>query len=858
MAAFERILSGLPGLDAALDSIRLGDNVVFQLTNMEDYAFFVRPFVKQAVADRRQIVYFRFAEHPPLLQEQDGLKIIHVDPDTGFESFTVRVHEVIAEEGVGAFYVFDCLSELQTIWSTDLMMGNFFLVTCPYLFELDTVAYFGLLRNKHSFEIIARIRETTQLLLDVFSEGDDMYVHPLKVWYRYSQSMFLPHKFEGPQGDRLLPLTDGINASKFYGLVGSQGTLYDQTLDNWDRVFLRARMELEAGLSDCEDKLGKMCRMLIGREPQLTELVKSQFSIGDFLRIKERMAGSGSIGGKAAGMLLARKILENSRPDLAARLEPHDSFYIGSDVFYAFLVENGWWKLRIHQRTDSGYFTAAAELKEKIMGGHFPEGVRERFRRILEYYGQQPIIVRSSSLLEDSFGNAFAGKYESVFCVNSGTFEQRFTAFEKAIREVYASAMDESALIYRQARGLDKNDEQMAILVQRVSGSLFDDIFMPCAAGVGYSYNSYVWNQEIQPEAGLVRIVAGLGTRAVDRTDGDYPRIAALDKPMLRPVSSSSQSYRFSQRYVDILHQATNRQTSMVIDQLAGKVPEWYKQLFFEHDKEAEASLRERGMEREVLFTTCQMILENRMLVAYLKDVLKTVESIYRYPVDMEFTLNFSEKGDFVFNLLQCRPLQVGGLGVRVELPAHIPEKTLFASQGGTMGGSMVLPVDVVIHVDSKNYYLSDMQVKYEVARTIGMINSALRGTGKSIMLIGPGRWGTSSPELGVPVRFAEISAVKVLCEVSYEGAGYMPELSFGSHFFQDLVETGIFYASMFEDKEDSLYHPELLQDCTNIFHDLVPEKTSLSAIISVYATTERRLSLLSDTISQKTLCFME
>ena len=156
------------------------------------------------------------------------------------------------------------------------------------------------------------------------------------------------------------------------------------------------------------------------------------------------MIGTGSIGGKAVGMLLARKIVTNHLPEMQNRMEPHDSFYIGSDVFYTYLVENGWWKLRLAQRTEEGYFSAARELKQNMLEGSFLQSIREQFRRILEYYGQNPIILRSSSLLEDSFGNAFAGKYESMFCANTGNLEERLTAFEYAVKRVYASSMDES------------------------------------------------------------------------------------------------------------------------------------------------------------------------------------------------------------------------------------------------------------------------------------------------------------------------------------------------------------------------------------------------------------------------------
>ena len=168
MAAFDRILSGIPALDTALDHIRMGDNVVWQVSDLSEYRLFAGAFARQAIEDGRNLIYIRFAGHEPILEPMDGLRIVPVELSHRFETFTVRIHNLIEQEGRDAFYVFDCLSELEEAWATDLMMGNFFRLTCPFLFELDTVAFFPVIRGRHSYEAIAKIRETTQLLLDVF------------------------------------------------------------------------------------------------------------------------------------------------------------------------------------------------------------------------------------------------------------------------------------------------------------------------------------------------------------------------------------------------------------------------------------------------------------------------------------------------------------------------------------------------------------------------------------------------------------------------------------------------------------------------------------------------------------------
>lgn len=159
MAAFDRICSGNPELDSALDYIRLGDNVVWRVSDLREFHLFLDPFVNRTIVDGWKLVYVRFASHPPLVRERPGVKTVHIELSHRFETFTVDIHNMIEAEGPETFYVFDCLSGLQTAWAADLMMSNFFRVTCPFLFQLNTVAWFPLIRGMHSFQAIAGIRD---------------------------------------------------------------------------------------------------------------------------------------------------------------------------------------------------------------------------------------------------------------------------------------------------------------------------------------------------------------------------------------------------------------------------------------------------------------------------------------------------------------------------------------------------------------------------------------------------------------------------------------------------------------------------------------------------------------------------
>ncbi len=855
MAAFEKILSGIPEMDTALDFIRLGDNVVWQVTELEEFSCFMEPYVEQAIADRRNLIYIRFADHAPFLKEREGLKIVHIPLSHRFETFTVEIHNLIEKEGRDAFYVFDCLSELQTAWATDLMMGNFFKLTCPFLFQLDTVAFFPVIRGKHSFEAVAKIRDTTQLFLDVYGERGKCYVRPLKVWNRYSETMFMPHGYDQKSG-QFAPLTDGVSLSRFYQAVNRQKLLeQDQNMDSWDRFF-SLTMQMYAQGMDVAENCSRMCDIMMSRDQKLRVMIKENFTPEDYFEVKSRMIGTGLIGGKACGMLLARKIIENRRPDLFERLEPHDSFYIGSDVFYSYIVYNDFWDLRIRQRTEEGYFTFADEFAAKIMEGSFSGNEKESFRRLLDYYGSNPIIVRSSSILEDGFGNAFAGKYESVFCANTGTPEERLADFEQACRIVYASTMSWSALDYRLRRGLEKRDEQMALLVQRVSGSFYGDFFMPCAAGVGYSYSPYKFVESINQEAGMLRLVMGLGTGAVDRTQGSYPRLVSMDQPRLTASRTPGEKHRYSQRRADVLNISSKQVEHWEFERIQEKIPAYLNGILLEHDYDTERMFRERGQSRECLFVSCEGLVRNDALMGMMRDMLAVIQDEYQYPVDIEYTINVAQGGEFVVNLLQCRPLQVANDTGNISLPEYFErENVLFDCVDAAMGLSAAVRLDAIIYVDPVKYYEMDYNEKYQAASALHSINWAFRGQDKHMLLMAPGRIGTSSPELGVPTSFADISGFDVICEIAESRAGYMPELSYGSHFFQDLVEADIIYTAIFDNEQTHVFRPEVLERYENQLSRYVENAGALKEIIRVCDVSGDNFMFYYDLKERRAVC---
>ncbi|MBE6508172.1 MAG: phosphoenolpyruvate synthase [Methanobrevibacter sp.] len=881
MAAFDRVKSGIPGLDKALDNIRLGDNVVWNVTNLNEFSYFVNPYVKQAKEDNRNLIYIRFANHPPLIEmtdedfklleqeennpetefcmiERDGIKIYQVNPYNQFETFTLEVHRIIEKEGFDAFYVFDCLSDLQAVWSTDLMMGNFFKVTCPFLFQLDTVAFFPIIRGRHSYDAIAKIRETTQLFLNVYSNSpEEVYVSPLKVWNRYSQTMFLGHKFN-PQTGLVKVLKDGQEVSKYYKTINDSDKYQNgQTLDSWERYMLQVRMKYEEGKNIDED-CDKICELMMTKDERMLSKIKEYFTFEDYITIYDRRIGSGLVGGKSCGMLLARKIIEKNCPDIYNySFEPDDSFYIGSDLFYTYIVSNDLWDLRVKQRTKEGYYKYGKELEEALKKGTFSDAIKKEFIHLLDYFGQNPIIVRSSSFLEDGYGNAFAGKYESVFCVNRGTLEERLAAFEDAVKTVYSSTMNISALEYRKINDLDDTDEQMALLVQRVSGSYYGDYFFPTAAGVGFSYSPYSPLPDMDNSKGMLRLVMGLGTKAVDRTKKDYPRIINLDKPEVTLTKDIKEKHRYSQHYLDVIDLKNISLHDIPVDDGLDIIPRHAKRVLVEHDREAERMFRDRGQRREIVFVNCEGIVKNHKFIDEMKEILKTLQTAYDYPVDIEYTVNVGEDNSYNINLLQCRPLQVSINNEAIEMPED--KNVFFHIKESSMGMSRKNTIDTICYVDPHKYYEYPYAQKSSISRVISDVNTYCKNNDKTAILIVPGRIGTSSPELGIPVVFADISHFSAILEESYSEVGYMPELSFGSHMFQDLVEAEIYYGALFENEKKIEFNKEMVYDYPNILKDINPNlNDEIYSMIQVIDFDENKAELYHDMNKDETLCIFK
>lgn len=574
-----------------------------------------------------------------------------------------------------------------------------------------------------------------------------------------------------------------------------------------------------------------LIRTMISDQLAYVKIAKDWFTITDLNEIRTHKIGQGKIGGKAAGMLLAARILrEVGDEDVRANLKLPESYFVGADLTYTFMALNGlmqWGdqKYKLEEQIRADY----PRIQEEFLKGEFPTDILDKFRALLDQVGRQPLIVRSSSLLEDNFGTSFAGKYDSYFCPNQGTPEENLRDLTRAIIRIYASMLNPDALLYRRAKGLQDYDERMALLIQVVRGDRYKGYFLPHAAGVAFSRNLYRWSPQIRREDGFVRLVWGLGTRAVDRVGNDYPRLVALSHPLLHPEASVKVIRRYSQHYVDLINLETNTfETRPVHEVLEQDYPVLrYLAQIDQGDYLSPVRVMFRGSESKNLVLTFDELFRRTPLASRLTRMLQTLEKHYHSPVDTEFTVQVvnpsSVHPEVEISLLQCRP-QSSLKETNARLPQQIPiEDIIFFTRRMAPEGR-VSDVRYVLFVPPEGYYaLPTASARAELGRVVGLLNAALKY--ETFICVGPGRWGTSTPDLGVKVGYADIYNARALIELTGQGIGAAPEASFGTHFFQDLVESDIYPLAIYLDDPDVVFNRKFFYETPNHLKHFLPDQ---------------------------------
>ena len=584
-----------------------------------------------------------------------------------------------------------------------------------------------------------------------------------------------------------------------------------------------------------------LIRQVLSDDISFINIAKNFIEIGDYEELLDHIIcspeGSGKLGGKGAGLFLAEQIIKKSKEFSKQfdSIKVPKTWYITTNVLMEFVKYNNLNEVVEQKYKDINQVRLEyPHVIQTFKNSNFPPEIIQGLSLALDDFGDKPLIIRSSSLLEDRSGAVFSGKYKSIFLANQGSKQERLMALMDAIAEVYASVFGPDPIEYRAERGLLDFAEEMGILIQEVVGNRVGDYFFPTFAGVAFSRNEFRWSPRIKREDGLIRLVLGLGTRAVDRIGDDYPILIAPGQPGLRVNVTIEDVLRYAPKRMDIINLWSKTFETKDIGNVfkfeGDKIPNIEQMVSVYEDQMLHKPFGKHvDFDRDDVLVTFEGLVTNTRFVDKMKFMLDLLEKELGRPVDIEFASDGSN-----FYLLQCRPQSYSTGSEPAAIPADIPKEKLLFSANRYVSNGRVPDITHIVYIDPEKYEsLSEHTSLTAVGRAVGKLNMVLPK--RKFILIGPGRWGSRGDiKLGVRVTYSDINNTAVLIEMARKKGNYLPDLSFGTHFFQDLVETDIRYLPLYPDDEGVVFNEEFFDKAKNILPEILPENATLADTIKL------------------------
>ena len=518
--------------------------------------------------------------------------------------------------------------------------------------------------------------------------------------------------------------------------------------------------------------------------------------------------GEGSIGGKARGLAFMNSMLIKYRfydrhPEV--RITIPRSVVIATDYFDAFIRDNGLEYIIAQEFSDE-------EILAEFVGARLPEPLYDQLRAYIRTV-RAPLAVRSSSKLEDSHYQPFAGIYSTYMIPHTDNEDQMLRLLVKAIKCVYASVYYAASRAYIQSSQNLLSEEKMAVILQEVCGSEQDGLYLPTLSGVARSINYYPIGDE-RPEEGICQIAMGLGKLIVEggrvlRFSPVYPR-RALQTSTPRLALSETQTEVLA---LDLRPEAfrTSPDDEVNIRRLG------LDELRPLRNTRFAASVWDRANDRlaDSLDTPGGVVLTFNPILKYglfplaeiVRDMLQVGIDEMRCPVEIEFAVNMdvAPGQQRIFNLLQIRPIVERDENVSIDWKTIPLDDALIYAESALGIGAMDGIRDIV-YVRSGAF---DVLASEAIAEELLALNARMREQGRPYVLVGPGRWGSSDPHLGIPVKWTHISEARVIVECGIRGFEIDP--SQGTHFFQNVTSLGVGYLTINPFRGDGIFREELL-----------------------------------------------
>jgi CheY-like chemotaxis protein len=570
-------------------------------------------------------------------------------------------------------------------------------------------------------------------------------------------------------------------------------------------LFARTEMALAATVrpisdddfSDGESHRRHLVKIIADRRKRRQKGIVADFEAADadfdteFFKI-----GNGSLGGKARGLAFVASLFRQN-PDFYVTYEGVDiivpqTLVITTDGFESFVEANG---LRYLSKTD----LPDEQIADLFLAGRFPGWIEKKLRAYLTQV-TYPLAIRSSSLLEDAQFRAYAGLYRTYMITNdSPDTEQRLTHLIHAIKLVYASTYYKGPKAFSKRVGHRTEEEQMAVIIQKLVGSRYGDSFYPAISGVAQSHNYYPFAR-MKPEEGIVTIAMGLGKTVVEgektlRFSPVHPQLLP-QRSTVEDILDNAQRYFYALKMEKSCHcLETNDAANLWYREVAEAENELPMQMLASTYVPDEYRIRDTVHIPGQRVLTFAHILKYREfpLAEILKDMLELGEQGMGCPVEMEFSVNMTADGDHQpqFAFLQLRPMTARAELEQVNISTEEIENA-FCVSGKALGNALKQDMADIILVKPEAF---EPGRTTEIAREIARINATLVKEDRKYLLVGPGRWGSADRWLGIPVAWADISGVGAMIET--ESDKLVAEPSQGSHFFHNITTLGINYITV-------------------------------------------------------------
>ena len=512
--------------------------------------------------------------------------------------------------------------------------------------------------------------------------------------------------------------------------------------------------------------------------------------------------GDGPMGGKGRGLAFLNHVLQKN--DLYDRWENIRIFVprtlvITTDYFDRFIHDNGLQYVINADLTDE-------EILSEFVAAALPMELRDALRHFIRVT-HRPIAVRSSSKLEDSYYQPFAGVYSTYMIPHTENEDQELRLLSKAVKSVYASVYYAASRGYITSTGNVLSEEKMAIVLQEVCGEQEGNYYFPVISGVARSVNFYPVGKE-KAEDGIVKVAYGLGKVVVDgeqvlRFSPKYPKnvlqTSTVDLAMRETQQSMLALSLNPERFKTSIDDAVNLERIPIHE--CGQF-ESLKMIASTYDRENMRIVDSCYPDGPRIVTFApQLKFKTFPLAEIIQQLLEMAQVEIKCPVEIEFAVNLEHEPQ-IFHVLQIRPISADSLNAKVEWD-QIDASGAFLCSGNALGIGKIEDVRDVIYLKREAF---DILRTREMAQTVRQWNNKMRQEGRQFLLIGYGRWGSQIPTLGVPVQWSDISEAKAIAECSLEN--FRIEPSQGSHFFQNLTSFNVGYMNIdswarVEDKYD-------------------------------------------------------